>query len=112
MKIFYAGLRFSLLFLLLAGTMVLTADAQSTTYTSGKQRLQGFTNYTNASVASYLMYYPESYSQNTDTYPVLIFLNGDDNMSKGAPGDPNKLLTTGLPQVLLDGKDIPMLMAA
>ena len=76
------------------------------------KRQQEFYNYSNAVMNTYLMYFPEDYYKSTTTYPLLVFLSGSGEQSRGGVPNPDKLLATGLPQVINLGKDVPMIVAS
>ena len=76
------------------------------------KRQQEFYNFSNSAVAAYLMYFPEDYYKTNTTYPLLVFLGGSGELTQGGAANPDRLLATGLPQVINLGKEIPMIVAS
>lgn len=71
-------------------------------------RLSGFTDYIDSKISGYTVYFPEDYFRNDADYPLLVFLHGVGEYSYTF--DYDKLVGTGLPEVILNGKEIPMIV--
>ena len=95
-----------------SNSLLMSDDKISYTARVFPKRQQEFYNFSNAYINSYLMYFPEDYYKTTTPYPLLVFLGGTGEMSKGGPPNPDLLLLTGLPQVIGFGKEIPMVVAS
>ncbi|SMG41916.1 gliding motility-associated C-terminal domain-containing protein [Marivirga sericea] len=54
----------------------------------------------------YLEYLPPGYSENTDLYPVIIFLHGSGERGNGSAGDLEKLKSNGPPKLIRDGHNM------
>ena len=76
------------------------------------KRQQEFYNFTNAFMGAHLLYFPENYYKDNNKYPLLLFLGGSGEMSNGGAPNPDLLLATGLPEVINNGKEIPMVVAS
>ncbi len=77
-------------------------------------RQQGYTDFQISTlIAGYLMYFPEEYYKNPgQSFPLLIFLHGAGERSQSDSPNFPLLRRTGLPYVIDQGKDVPMIVAS
>jgi predicted esterase len=76
------------------------------------KRQREFTTYQDNVIAGHLMYLPEPYYKDNNTYPLLVFLHGMGERSNSESPVLSRLTNTGLPMVIKNGKEIPMIVAS
>jgi hypothetical protein len=94
MRKFYAALPCALLFIL---AMVFPFKGNSQVQTLRPN------TYINAECNGYIEYLPEGYSTSTETYPLLVFIEGVGETGNGSTTDLQKLYANGPPKYVNDG---------